>query len=140
MSRGGNDAFIAVAMIVTCPACRTRYQVDEQALRRPAGRTVRCAGCGHIWHEAPPIEISRGPAAPTIDAPRLAPLEMPPRPAAVIQPRPPRRSRGWTRTGVIVLIFLLVCAVLAGIVGRGEIVAAWPAAARLYALVGLPVR
>ncbi len=128
-------------MIVSCPACRTRYLVDEEALRRPAGRTVRCAGCGHTWHEVPPpIEIPRSPAATTIDAPRIEPLEMPPRPAAVIQPRLPPRRRGWARAGVIVLIFLLVLAVLAVFVARSEIVAAWPTTARLYALVGLAVR
>jgi Protein of unknown function (DUF3426) len=33
---------------------------------------------------------------------------------------------------------LLVVAVLAGIIARGEVMAMWPAVARLYALAGLP--
>src|SRR5258706_14061376 len=37
-------------MILTCPQCATRYQVD--ANKFPAsGRNVRCAKCGHVWHQ-----------------------------------------------------------------------------------------
>ena len=45
-------AFDLGQMIVSCPVCRTRYQVDESALRGQSGRTVRCAKCGHTWHQA----------------------------------------------------------------------------------------
>jgi len=37
-------------MIVTCPACDTRYLVDEAALGGDAGRRLRCASCGNSWH------------------------------------------------------------------------------------------
>jgi predicted Zn finger-like uncharacterized protein len=37
-------------VIVTCPACETRYLVDEAELSGPAGRRVRCASCGNLWH------------------------------------------------------------------------------------------
>ncbi|HWC63859.1 MAG TPA: DUF3426 domain-containing protein [Rhizomicrobium sp.] len=40
-------------MILTCPACSTRYQVDE-AKFPPQGRSVRCAKCGHVWHQPGP--------------------------------------------------------------------------------------
>jgi predicted Zn finger-like uncharacterized protein len=40
-------------MILTCPACSTRYTVDE-AKFPASGRTVRCAKCGHSWHQAGP--------------------------------------------------------------------------------------
>src|SRR5476649_1343084 len=37
-------------MILTCPNCDTRYSVDG-AKFPAAGRTVRCAKCGHSWHQ-----------------------------------------------------------------------------------------
>src|SRR5262249_19740904 len=40
-------------MLLTCPSCDTRYQVDEAAIDRAAGRQVRCANCGYLWHFAP---------------------------------------------------------------------------------------
>jgi Protein of unknown function (DUF3426) len=40
---------------------------------------------------------------------------------------------------LIVLILLLALAILIGFAFRGQVVAKWPEAARLYALVGLPV-
>lgn len=37
-------------MIVTCPSCDTRFSVPQSALG-PRGRTLRCARCGHKWHQ-----------------------------------------------------------------------------------------
>jgi predicted Zn finger-like uncharacterized protein len=51
-------------MILTCPACSTRYTVDE-AKFPPAGRMVRCAKCGHSWHQPGP-EPEPQPARPDI--------------------------------------------------------------------------
>jgi predicted Zn finger-like uncharacterized protein len=40
-------------MILTCPQCATRYQAD--AAKFPAaGRNVRCAKCGNVWHQIGP--------------------------------------------------------------------------------------
>ena len=45
-------------MILTCPACDTKYVVKDGAI--PAGgRQVRCASCKHSWHQDP-----EGGAAP----------------------------------------------------------------------------
>ncbi len=40
-------------MIVTCPACQTRYLVDDTELGGETGRRVRCASCGNLWHYSP---------------------------------------------------------------------------------------
>ena len=128
-------------MILACPACRTRYLVDEQELNRPAGRTVRCASCGHTWRRPPPLIMrDREPIAPPA-APHIAPgLAVPPRPGPLpVSPsqRRVRRRRavGWGVLGVI--LALLAIAILAAIIGRKEVVAMWPAAGRVYALAGL---
>ena len=39
-------------MILTCPSCGTQYSVGDQAIP-PGGRKVRCASCGHSWHQEP---------------------------------------------------------------------------------------
>ena len=39
-------------MILTCPACDTKYVVKDGAIP-PAGRQVRCAACKNAWHQAP---------------------------------------------------------------------------------------
>jgi len=39
-------------MILTCPACGTKYVVKDGAIP-PAGRQVRCASCKHSWHQEP---------------------------------------------------------------------------------------
>ena len=132
-------------MIVSCPVCRTRYRVDEEALRGQSGRTVRCAHCGHTWHQAalPEAAENRDPA---IADGRIEPaLEVPPRPATTLEALPRQRAlaeppRRRSRRGALrwlVVAVLLALAVLAGVVvARGAVVALWPPAARLYALAG----
>ena len=39
-------------MILTCPACETKYVVKDGAIP-PGGRQVRCASCKHSWHQDP---------------------------------------------------------------------------------------
>src|ERR1700733_14818104 len=124
-------------MILVCPTCRTRYKVDDEAVSRPSGRTVRCANCGNSWHHlAPPpaplarLSERRRPAAPP--APPRAP-----RPA-ITAPTPPRRRRsglGW----VFVILLLggaIISAITRAIVARDKIVAIWPQTAQFYDMVG----
>jgi predicted Zn finger-like uncharacterized protein len=49
-------------MILTCPNCAARYQVDP-AKFQPDGRKVRCAKCGHTWHQPAPETESAAPVA-----------------------------------------------------------------------------
>jgi predicted Zn finger-like uncharacterized protein len=123
-----------VTMILVCSACHTRYQVDDQAVARPSGRTVRCAHCGHSWlHLAPPPAPPPIRAAEPVSEPAMAAT---PRPA-ITAPSPPRRRRsglGWF------VFLLLVAGVIAGAVIERDLVAAlWPPAARLYELVHLKI-
>ena len=69
-------------MILTCPACDTKYVVKDGAI--PAGgRQVRCASCKHSWHQDP--EGGEAPAAQSIAE------------AALIEPRtgPEAEERAW---------------------------------------------
>lgn len=37
-------------MILTCPSCSAKYNIPEESLGSD-GREVRCAKCGHVWHQ-----------------------------------------------------------------------------------------
>lgn len=117
-------------MILSCPACGTRYRVDEEALRGAAGRTVRCTNCGHTWHhQSPPAELYTEPEAIEREG-RIEPaLEVPPRPGASPgpllgaprpqrpMPQPPTGGRRKRRTAIrwLFLTLLFALAILAGV-------------------------
>ena len=53
-------------MILTCPACDTKYVVKDDAIP-PGGRQVRCASCKHSWHQDPEVSAAEPATAADID-------------------------------------------------------------------------
>lgn len=121
-------------MIVTCPACSTRYLLDPRALGS-AGRVVRCAGCAKTWHQVPPEDLPHSielTAAADDGAPQPDGGHYPP-------PALPPRRRPWPTIALVVLLALLLSSAAgAFVLARDEVVQLWPPAARLYSMVGLP--
>ena len=119
-------------MIVTCPACSTRYLVDPRALGS-AGRTVRCANCSNTWHQVPPedfpqsVALQPDEAEPSLSTARFPPPALPPSP------------RSGIFTPLRLLTGLVVVGIIAVVVARGSVVAQWPATAKVYSMVGLAV-
>lgn len=144
-------------MILTCPDCATSYFVDDSKIPE-AGRTVKCASCGHRWTARlgdPDLSLQVDPEEGAIAREALA------EPPAYIDPETPvsalpgeelpkhfraradteRKVRAAAATGVIwaglgaALLVLLAIA----FVFRVDVVRIWPQAASAYALVGQPV-
>jgi len=137
-------------MILTCPSCDTRYSVDGSKF--PAsGRTVRCAKCGHSWHQAgePPPE----PEAAPVPVPAPQPAEIP-APAAdpfsgnssrlplshtADEPRAPLGPRLAVAAGWAGLIAVVLLIVVAAVRYRQDIALIWPQSAGVYSSLGLHV-
>jgi predicted Zn finger-like uncharacterized protein len=147
----GNDT-LRPGMILTCPSCSTRYSVEAEKFPS-AGRTVRCAKCGHSWHQPGP-EPETGPdtgaaaeaAAPHAETAAEAPAEPPRSPtrafapaAAAPAPRAPVLPRLAVAAGWIGLIAAVVLIAVSAVRYRQDIAVIWPQSAGVYSSLGLKV-
>jgi predicted Zn finger-like uncharacterized protein len=74
-------------MILTCPECATRYEIDS-AKFPAAGRKVRCKKCEHVWFQAGEAGAIVPPEPEPI-APEPEPVEEKPVAAALfVEPEP----------------------------------------------------
>lgn len=124
-------------MIITCPACATRYTLADSAVG-PQGRKVRCAQCGHMWWQSPEEE------EPVFHSDEVTEFHPPPPPPPQRKQAPakPAAEPGARRRATIgwgAFLAVLVALGAVGYFGRGTIVRLWPPAALLYETVGLPV-
>jgi predicted Zn finger-like uncharacterized protein len=137
-------------MILTCPSCTTRYQVDE-AKFPPAGRQVRCAKCGQTWHQPGPVpeepvaepEIAT-PAPQTL--PEAPPYQQETAPAAPMRgsaaPVQEEARLGWVAAlgvtaGWVGLLGVVLLIGLAAVRYRQEITEVWPQSAGVYSSLGM---
>jgi predicted Zn finger-like uncharacterized protein len=145
-------------MILTCPACATRYQADE-AKFPPDGRQVRCAKCGNVWHqpgptpEAAPLPAEPDPviAAAAASEPEAYPVRPDPASrarasmaAAASVPAPPRPRQAFlpmlaVALGWIGLIAVVLLIGLSAVRYRQEITVIWPQSAGVYSRLGMNV-
>ena len=110
-------------MILTCPACATRYSADPASLG-PYGRKVRCAKCNETWTQPPPADMPRH-------------LDVPPVSLTVADQGSAGRSVLLRFGGAAVLIAVLLLIVGGGYFGRAWIVQRWPGVRPFYELAGI---
>lgn len=118
-------------MIVSCPACETRFQVDREQLGFD-GRIVRCGKCANCWHQMP----ENGPQAAAAAEP-VADVPPPPRRRVAVPAR--KKKGGGLVVGWILLLLVVGALVAGGWLERDRIVARFPQMADIYHLLGVPV-
>lgn len=132
-------------MILTCPACATRYFVDADRVG-PEGRTVRCSSCATSWKaEASPepleLKAAAGKKAAKVKEPAAETPSGPVHRSFRDQVRAKRKTREAVAAGVVwaVLAAGFAIVVLGAVIFRVQVVNAWPSTAGAYAFLKMPV-
>jgi len=153
-------------MIISCPSCETRYQVDE-AKFPPQGRNVRCAKCGNNWHQASPEPETAVENASAAPAPAPTEAEPAPKVESRTEPEAVPEDRGASRTasypvnpqrrgrtavpsppllptlavvaGWICLIAAVLVIAVSAVRYRQDIAVIWPQSAGVYSTLGMKV-
>jgi predicted Zn finger-like uncharacterized protein len=113
-------------MILTCPACDTRFLVEGLVLP-DEGQQVRCGRCKYVWHQQPVVPDTAIAESASPD------WTSRPLPGNGHHHRPVL----WLpAAGLTLLLAVLIWGVY---LARMDIVAAWEPAARLYEAAHLPV-
>ena len=124
-------------MIVSCPQCDARYELDPQVLS-PDGRRVRWATCGPQWTERP-LDESPGFAGPLDDFDEVADDEEFRATRQVVRPGRRRKKKSNASAAWLALAAAIAVIVVGAVVARNEVVSFWEPAARVYEAVGLDV-
>jgi len=138
-------------VIVSCPACATRFSLDASLLG-PSGRNVRCAKCAHRWRQEPPPPIEPLPPV-ELDAPTEPPPQMAPGLAALLSGReqqkpaahvvvPPKLRPAQPKRKIGLWPWILLLGILCGLavaayLYQGPIARMFPAAQEIYGLLGI---
>jgi predicted Zn finger-like uncharacterized protein len=153
-------------MRIVCPSCQAAYEVPDKLLSS-GPRKVRCAKCGKDWMaeaETPEPAAEEEPPPPPPPAPDALPREeeeLPPPPPVPVVPAPvaappepaapradeklvPEPGERPSRALAVVAglawlgsLGVLAAAGWAAVAFRADVMAAWGASKRLYALLGL---
>jgi predicted Zn finger-like uncharacterized protein len=148
-------------MILTCPACATRYFLPDVQIGR-SGRTVKCANCGNLWRAEPEPEeveipqIDFDAEVPPDPGPSFSSEEPEPdgeaefnaaaqRRAEILKEKKAAAERRARQQGVInaaiwaALAAAIAVALVCAIIFRIEVVKLAPRMATAYAAIGMPV-
>jgi predicted Zn finger-like uncharacterized protein len=132
------------SVILSCPSCSAQYFADDKAIGE-AGRTVRCAACGHSWCAKPELSLEQQFDAADLSRDKVERVRQADT-AGAVSPHQAFREREIAKrrkgsllaavgawTGSAVVFFGLGAT---AVINRDDVVKYWPQAATAYAMAG----